>query len=155
MIHDDYGGKVVLVAAAEEVLVMEEDTFLQSLSLQLNFCYNWTIQTTHLYVGTRTLSYNLDKYSADQNIHKLNKYHHTIWIFNIGYIFSKLYIVLETRIVKYCVGLTEICTIGNVLICCKHLLCTYIFVCHILHTMTRLSLPTPYLQTITPCIASE
>jgi len=40
MIHDDYGGKVVLVAAAEEVLFMEEDTFLQSLSLQLNFCYN-------------------------------------------------------------------------------------------------------------------
>jgi hypothetical protein len=40
VIHDYYGGMVVLVAAAAEVLVMEEDTFLQSLSLQLNFCYN-------------------------------------------------------------------------------------------------------------------
>jgi len=40
-IHDDYGGMVVLVAAAAEVVVVEEgDTFLQSLSLQLNFCYN-------------------------------------------------------------------------------------------------------------------
>jgi hypothetical protein len=40
MIHDDYGGMVMLVVAAAEVLVMEEDTFLQSLSLQLNLCYN-------------------------------------------------------------------------------------------------------------------
>jgi hypothetical protein len=40
MIHDDYGGMVVLVVAAAEVMVMEEDTFLPSLTLQLNFCYN-------------------------------------------------------------------------------------------------------------------
>ena len=40
MIHDDYGGVVVLEAAAAEVVVMEkEDTFLPSLSLQLNFYY--------------------------------------------------------------------------------------------------------------------
>jgi hypothetical protein len=119
------------------VVMEEEDTFLPSLSPQFNFCYNWTIQTTHFYVGTCTLSYNLDKYSADRNIYQLNKYHHMIWTFNIGYIFSKLYIVLEKKTVKYCTGLTEICTIGNVLICCKHLLCTYhISVSHILHTMT-------------------
>ena len=82
---------VVLVVAAAEVAVMEEeDIFLPSLSLQLNFCYNWTIQTTHLHVSTRTLSYNLDKYSADQNMYQLNKYHHMTWTFNVGYIFSKL-----------------------------------------------------------------
>jgi hypothetical protein len=41
MIHDDYGGMVVLAVAAAEVMVMEqEDTFLPSLSLKLNFCYN-------------------------------------------------------------------------------------------------------------------
>lgn len=154
MTHDDYDGMVVLVVAAGEVVVMEEeDTFLPNLSLQLNFCYNWTIQTTHLYVGTLTLSYNLDKHSADQNIYQINKYHHTI---KTGYIFSKLYIVLEMIIVKYCKGLTEICKTGNVLICCKHLLCTYyIFVSQILHTMTRLSLSTSYLQTSTPWLASE
>jgi hypothetical protein len=65
------------VAAAEVMVMEQEDTFLPSLSLKLNFCYNWTIQTTQLNVGTRTLSYNLDKYSADQNVYRLNKYHHT------------------------------------------------------------------------------
>jgi hypothetical protein len=41
MTHDDYDGMVVLVVAAGEVVVMEEeDTFLPNLSLQLNFCYN-------------------------------------------------------------------------------------------------------------------
>jgi hypothetical protein len=89
-----------LVVAAAEVLVMEEDTFLQSLSLQLNLCYNWTIQTTHLYVGTRTLSHNLDKYSADQNIYKLNKYNLMIWTFNIWYIFPKLYILLRWELLN-------------------------------------------------------